>query len=1237
MRNAKFSRSRRGAALIIALAIMVLVLALVVGILSRVSTERSAAGGYASSVGARLLADTAVQLVQAQIDTATSGGTTMAWASQPGLIRTFNNSGEPAKSYKLYSSNTMQMVGALNPATEAAELSEWFNNPALYTDINMPVDTNFDGTPDIWPILDPAAAGSVEGFAITGAPTGKYLGIQNAAPMPVRWLYVLKDGQVVAPTATGSVASIDAATDTNPIVGRIAFWTDDETCKVNVNTASEGTYWDVPKFVNITDQNLGIYQPVKNEFQGYPGHPAGVSLSTVFPNLVGESQATANDKVYALTPRIAAGGSLNLTKPATDTLAPVTFDQDRLYANDDELIFNKDRQANNGLTSAEIERAKFFITTTSRAPEVNLFNLPKVVCWPIHSDALSHRSAFDKLIAFCGTLNGAQYYFQRKNKDSSTEDYTEIIRNQELYSYLQALTDRPIPGFGGSLRAKLGADRDQILTEIFDYIRITNLNDQNFTDKSKQFAPGTGNRTIGQGEVVPITIGSTRGFGRYVTISEVGLWLICTADPMTVASNDPTTNKTLATGTPLVMDTPVNTKQLRIEAALILDPFTPMHGFVPMHPDIEITIEGLENWTIQGDKDGVATNLGFPALIRQTDTDAGVFRLGISPAWAGVPDTGGYLGVTWAGFQRQSRARNGGRLALDGAFSGSIDSSGVKNQQNPFIGEPVTITVNKATPRMTIQGPPITISIRHRTTGKLIQTIGMEFPSTAAPAPRLSTTTVSPVGWSFQQTGAGVGSTPETAATGRFTTAGPKIDRNNDFLYSLVASPKASNQTLDPRFLAMSETVDKTLFTLHPKANGTRSFAHSIIASPMLGFGGLTPSTENGNTGTLTSLGSGNFYPFNSQPCPKVPFPANAAVANGDWDNGVGALPDGGFLNEPDQGNLANSSGGGTSFGYSTPYFSAHNKISTASANFTSPSRTMPSPGMFGSLPSGFKRDLGWQTLLFRRQPTHPSYAVTNGGFINNPDYLFLDFFWMPVVEPYAISEPLSTAGKINMNSQIIPFTYIQRDTGLSAALKNERVISVPTVDYNGVYKKTVAGAPNEFNTTANYRRKVKISETLQQFKQRFDNSDGTGLYAFRTAAEICDMHIIPDDAAVDISSRTTIDNSMASYWASHALTGDNSRERIYTTLYPRLTTKSNTYTVYFRAQSLKKRAGSDPKIWDDTKDAVVGDYRGSTTLERYIDPNNSSIPDYGANPDASPTLDSLYKWRLRAQRQFSP
>jgi hypothetical protein len=85
------------------------------------------------------------------------------------------------------------------------------------------------------------------------------------------------------------------------------FWTDDESCKLNINTASEGTYWDTPTassiYVsgNVDDGNfvngagnlssgtasapysfslsLGASQPTRGEYNRYPGHPAMTCLS----------------------------------------------------------------------------------------------------------------------------------------------------------------------------------------------------------------------------------------------------------------------------------------------------------------------------------------------------------------------------------------------------------------------------------------------------------------------------------------------------------------------------------------------------------------------------------------------------------------------------------------------------------------------------------------------------------------------------------------------------------------------------------------------------------------------------------------------------------------------------------------------------------------------------------------------------------------------------------------------
>jgi hypothetical protein len=76
---------------------------------------------------------------------------------------------------------------------------------------------------------------------------------------------------------------------------------------------------------------------------------------------------------------------------------------------------------------------------------------------------------------------------------------------------------------------------------------------------------------------------------------------------------------------------------------------------------------------------------------------------------------------------------------------------------------------------------------------------------------------------------------------------------------------------------------------------------------------------------------------------------------------------------------------------------------------------------------------------------------------------------------------------------------------------------------------------------------------------------------------------------------------------------------------------------VYYRTQSLKKRPGSNQGVWEEGKDSVTGDYRGSTTLERFINPANPDIKDYAANPNATPSLDTFYRWRQRSNRPFAP
>ena len=78
------------------------------------------------------------------------------------------------------------------------------------------------------------------------------------------------------------------------------------------------------------------------------------------------------------------------------------------------------------------------------------------------------------------------------------------------------------------------------------------------------------------------------------------------------------------------------------------------------------------------------------------------------------------------------------------------------------------------------------------------------------------------------------------------------------------------------------------------------------------------------------------------------------------------------------------------------------------------------------------------------------------------------------------------------------------------------------------------------------------------------------------------------------------------------------------------------------RAQAVKKARSVDPAVVELTKDTIVGDYRGSSLLERYIDPTDSSVnlPDYAANASTlatQPSIDEFTRIRVLETKQFNP
>jgi len=290
----------------------------------------------------------------------------------------------------------------------------------------------------------------------------------------------------------------------------------------------------------------------------------------------------------------------------------------------------------------------------------------------------------------------------------------------------------------------------------------------------------------------------------------------------------------------------------------------------------------------------------------------------------------------------------------------------------------------------------------------------------------------------------------------------------------------------------------------------------------------------------------------------------------------------------------------------------------------------------------------------------------------------------MPVVEPYSISEPLATAGKVNMNYAIQPFDYIKRKSSLLGVFSSEELLTVPNKllsENQNSYKDNEGWGAN-YNKTTNsggslrdisLRSWIGLEETLRQFDAVFGRPGGSTIpQIFRTSSQICEQWLVPgkpvkgnpygvtNGLTLETVSRSyNPDNNALAAQRSFGLVGDNSRERPYTNLVARLTTKSNTFNVHYRAQVLRqsplspntpgaRRTDAQYATFDSSVDKMVGEYRGSSIVERYIDPNDLRIPDYAAraesgnlglgtpNPQVE-TLDKFYRFRIVSEKRFAP
>lgn len=344
----------------------------------------------------------------------------------------------------------------------------------------------------------------------------------------------------------------------------------------------------------------------------------------------------------------------------------------------------------------------------------------------------------------------------------------------------------------------------------------------------------------------------------------------------------------------------------------------------------------------------------------------------------------------------------------------------------------------------------------------------------------------------------------------------------------------------------------------------------------------------------------------------------------GDWDRGISKNVDGAFINKADEGNVNFdlTRTGGTRL----PYYLGYGGAEETGPSYFSPNRLMPSAVMFGSLPSRPLQLRAWETLLFR-PPTTPG-KTDHPGAAEPADHYLLDLFHMPIVEPWAISEPFSTAGKININTDLAPFSYlkvangteksgyIERKTGLHALLKPIKLLCVPNTASNSAHTED----PTTIGDIFRYDIDRKL--TIEEIQRRLDK----GL--FRSASEICEVPLYPKGLV------TGAVPDWSNFWNNtYGATGDNQRERPYALIYPRVTTKSNVFTVHMLCQSVRKSLNTPPDQFVENKDPVVSQWRGSMVIERYLDPNDSALAGY--DPIKNGSLDAYYRFRVLSTRQF--
>jgi hypothetical protein len=494
------SHARRGAALIITLVVLVLMSIMVISLTDIMRTERGASHSHLEKARADMLAQIGTSKVIATLRKETADPN-RNWISQPG-----------------------QLV-ASDPATSTAKTVK---EPAIPLSSGAPVNVGAGFTPAALrpaqlnvPTFEQGAGGTIPPHLITNLPDPA--NSTKAVPMPVRWIYVRQDG------SEDSAEQPVLTNKANPIVGRYAYWTDDESSKVNYNLA-----WT---------RGADNPNPVS--------HPTKINLPTLF----GSADPDAEKKAAAIhfySPLAVQPPTIPKTTAAYRAF-PRFFFQTPEDARQVERL-----QAG---VDASLLATKFNVTHYNHDPDTTFFNEPRIILttkperagwsyngtdwvgtngkpWPLGRPIFLNIAAKD---TGTGQLH-ADLWEPFVNPDPAAMVYridpNKLADTIELLNAYLKRTDWPMAS-GSSLQAKYYAGKPERLTQlslnIINYVRTKESAGEPIT---KLVVPVRGEQAPG-GRFVMMEIATSAnayiGVTRTPKITEMGVWVKST--PSSTASD----------------------------------------------------------------------------------------------------------------------------------------------------------------------------------------------------------------------------------------------------------------------------------------------------------------------------------------------------------------------------------------------------------------------------------------------------------------------------------------------------------------------------------------------------------------------------------------------------------------------------------------------------------------------------------------------------------------------------